>query len=221
MPDHSLDEANALQSPSDLRSPPSRPLARLGRVTVSSVALATACALLVLVLELALLREAEQSGLLAVVVTAMAIQLGFYLLAAGVFLVWFYRAYGVARLLGGRLSYGRLWAVIGWLLPIANFIVPKHLTDDYWRAPDPSKDAHGPESRVPALIHWWWAAWVVASVLGTISAVAFDDLEDGTGLNDALLIDISAQALYVISGVLCVLVVRALTRRLDDAQDPS
>lgn len=98
---------------------------------------------------------------------------GMAAIAAGIlFVVWFYRAYQnlVPLKTQGRFSSG--WAIGAWLIPILNLFRPKQIANDIWRTSDPSLPAEPGTAwlqvKVAPLLHWWWAAWVVASLVGLI-----------------------------------------------------
>ncbi len=83
-------------------------------------------------------------------------------LTAGFFLLWFRRARSNARLLAGvDPSVRRSFAYAGWLLPVANLVVPRRTLAEL-RPPGSSG------GRV--VLHVWWLLWI-ATV--TVSALAF------------------------------------------------
>jgi hypothetical protein len=68
-----------------------------------------------------------------------ALQLTLVVLAGVGIVLWTRRAYRNLPALdvsGARLA--RRWAVLGWLIPGVNFVVPKRVLDDTWRASDPA-----------------------------------------------------------------------------------
>ncbi|GAB2960284.1 hypothetical protein GCM10027280_56350 [Micromonospora polyrhachis] len=86
----------------------------------------------------------------------LAIASGVAIVAAAVLvIIWCYRAYKNLEAFpdaGQTLSSG--WAIAGWLVPFANFVVPCRVManiarDSLWRA------------RTPVLVGVWWAAWLV------------------------------------------------------------
>jgi hypothetical protein len=85
------------------------------------------------------------------------------------FLAWFHRAYGNLRALGvTEPRYKRGWAIGAWFIPFANLVLPKQMANDLWRAGDPSMQPNDPgwQGRpVAPLLHWWWAFYLVGSVV--------------------------------------------------------
>ncbi len=95
------------------------------------------------------------------------------------FLIWFHRAHRNLPSLGARdLKYKPGWAVGGFFVPFLNLVRPLQVMREVWYGSDPSRverDASfdGPSIRnqlgTPALVGWWWALFLVSSLLGNIS----------------------------------------------------
>ena len=103
---------------------------------------------------------------------AMIILSGFVALAIFVLLViWLYRAAKNNEALGRqnpRLGPG--WAIGGWFIPIANFVIPFIVMDDVWRGADPSIARGDPGWRRTSTLGAIWA-WLVTAVIFTIPSV--------------------------------------------------
>jgi Domain of unknown function (DUF4328)/Protein of unknown function (DUF2510) len=113
--------------------------------------------------------EADASDLLQGLIGLL--QLLLYLGTGVTFLVWFWRAYRNLPVLGAKsLRFSSGWAVGAWFVPFLNLVRPKQMTDDIWRASDPALPARPgtawKQQRVPALLHWWWALFILSGVLG-------------------------------------------------------
>jgi hypothetical protein len=80
-----------------------------------------------------------------------------------VYLIWFARAYGWARVMRGGTQYSTGLAVGGWFIPFANFVLPYLALRDLWRRV--MNDAGG-------LVALWWAGYVVAFVIQTMYSMA-------------------------------------------------
>jgi len=95
-----------------------------------------------------------------------------FLFAVGLavaFLVWFHRAYSnAAGLTRQQLRYGTGWSVGAWFIPIFNLWRPKQIANDVWRAGDPNARDNPGWNALPVagLVHWWWAIWILGSVIG-------------------------------------------------------
>ncbi|WP_346536460.1 DUF4328 domain-containing protein [Micromonospora sp. DPT] len=112
-----------------------------------------------------LARQAERDGdsevLLGALLLEAALTLPFvvaYLAAAVLVIIWTWRARKNIDAFPGALPVlGQGWAIAGWLVPFANFVVPVRVVaniarDSLWRR------------STPWLVVVWWAAWLVFSV---------------------------------------------------------
>jgi hypothetical protein len=146
------------------------------------------------------------------------LQLVSVLMTAIAFAFWIRRAYRNLGALGVRwLRFKLGWAVAGCFVPFINLARPKSIANDIWRATDPAlpREIDEPPAggRVAPLLNWWWAAWIVSGFL--------DGSGDGLDAR-ASLDEILSQAqryaagdtVSVISGILAILVVRAITDRM-------
>jgi hypothetical protein len=88
-------------------------------------------------------------------------------------IIWLYRAAKNNEALGRqnpRLGPG--WAIGGWFIPVANFVIPFIVMDDVWRGSDPSIPRGDPNWRRSSTMGAIWA-WLVTAVIFTIpSAIA-------------------------------------------------
>ncbi|MCA9759359.1 MAG: DUF4328 domain-containing protein [Candidatus Eisenbacteria bacterium] len=78
---------------------------------------------------------------------------------AVVWLVWFRAAYRNLRALTGKpLGRSLAWAVLGWILPIVNLVLPYRLLSEVWYE---SIEQFDPEDdRKFVVVQLWMAAWV-------------------------------------------------------------
>lgn len=82
------------------------------------------------------------------------------LATAAVFITWF--AFAIRRLHAARpdaFRYGWGWAIGGWFVPLFNFVQPKQMVNDAWRA------AYGRAQVIPRTFHFWWALSVTGFVV--------------------------------------------------------
>ena len=79
--------------------------------------------------------------------------------------VWIYNAACNARALGARgLQISPGWAVGWYFVPLMSLFKPFQGMEEIWTA---SASAAGWRSqRTPALLRWWWGAWLLANVAG-------------------------------------------------------
>jgi Domain of unknown function (DUF4328)/Protein of unknown function (DUF2510) len=162
--------------------------------------------------------EADASDTRQAVVTLL--QLGCWVATAVGFLVWFQRAYANLPRLGMEpLRFGPGWSVGGWFVPFLNLVRPKQIMDDIWRGSDPDRPPaqldgawHG--TRVPVLLHLWWAVFLLSWVLDRLLLAQARGGGDSvqalrTGSASALISD----AVDVLLGLLALQVVLKVTRR--------
>jgi hypothetical protein len=90
-----------------------------------------------------------------------------YVATAVLFVVWTYRAYRNLPALGAPdMRFGKGWAIGGWFVPILALWRPKQIVNDIWRTGDEGLPANALQREwgvvaVPAMLTFWWAAWLV------------------------------------------------------------
>lgn len=135
----------------------------------------------------------------------------FVLLATGVaFIVWLVRAYDNAEMrLAYRLRHSRGWAIGSWFVPFLNFVRPKQIVDDVWRASRPDREA---TPTVPPYVHLWWLAFLLS---GLVQRVIVRGTDDSTleGLRSATRLGLLSDVLSLVAGLLAIVVVVQLTNR--------
>jgi hypothetical protein len=170
--------------------------------------------------DLGALRDIEDADSLVAGTGALAVML---MIAVFVLIViWLWRAAKNLEVLGRvNPTLGPGWAIGGWFIPAANFVLPALVINDAWRGSDPQVPIGRTDwKRAPGsgLFVLWWIAFVAAGVLGIVSGgfsnesgeyESFADFRNGTSFG------IAQAALYSVAAVLGALFVRALTRRQD------
>jgi hypothetical protein len=139
---------------------------------------------------------------------------GVFLVTSIAFLVWFRRAYGNLEAFGCSTAHGKGWAIGAWFVPILSLFRPFQMTRELWTKSDPDAD---PEEVVvasgPPLLGAWWAAWIVANVLGQASARVGASAETPGELELSTFVDLAYDATTLVSAPLAILVVRGITAR--------
>jgi hypothetical protein len=157
-----------------------------------------------------------------------AVQAGWFLVTAGLWLAWFRRAYLNLPALGARrLRFRPWWAVGAWLLPVFSLFRPKQVLNDVWRASDPDLPADQADTwrrrPVAELLGWWWLAFLASVLVRSITTEAvhgaadfmllgllperFDRFQASAGMQ------VVADLLTVVCALLAVAVVRRTTAR--------
>lgn len=141
-----------------------------------------------------------------------------------VFLVWFRRAYRNLPSLGARgLRFKPGWAVGSWFVPILNWWRPLQITNDIWRASDPSlgtePNTGWRDRQVTALLGLWWVAWLIANQIGQLLFRRSFGAETVKDFQTAARTTLAADISSAIATALVIAVVWRITRRqLERAQ---
>ncbi|MFZ6003740.1 MAG: DUF4328 domain-containing protein [Actinomycetota bacterium] len=142
------------------------------------------------------------------------------LIAAGVaWVMWQQRARSNAAALGaGGQRHTNALAAASWIVPIANFFLPKQVTDDLWRGSDPEAPrVFNVQGRpVWSIVNVWWALWIVGGLLGRflLRTEPVDDISEVDELVRDVRLEIFSQVLVVVAAVLAIMIVRRVTERL-------
>ena len=153
---------------------------------------------------------------------AMIILSGFVALAIFVLLIiWLYRAAKNNEALGRlnpRLSPA--WAIWGWIIPVANLVIPFIVMDDVWRGADPSIARGDPGWRRSSTLGAIWA-WLVTAVIFTVPSVIASssgdiraDEPDKVRRDDILRIIGAFGA--ILAAVFAIIVVRRISARQEE-----
>jgi hypothetical protein len=153
------------------------------------------------------------------VTTSGLLQTGCYVVCIIAFLVWYGRAYFNLQRLGVRdLRFGEGMAIFYWFIPIANFFRPKQVVNDIWRGSDPDLPrGHWARGHVPAVIHFWWAAWLIS---GFAERIFFRrSMEDVNTPADFVSLSqtfIAWDLIDFIPAILAIVVILKITRRQEE-----
>ena len=138
------------------------------------------------------------------------------------FIVWCWRAAKNQQALGRapeRLGSG--WAVGGWFIPLANFVIPVLVVQDLWRGSDVAIASGDPRWRIAErswLVGWWWGLFLVPLFIG-FGADAQDSTTELSTLRGQNLLAFVAMLAVFVATVLGVLVVRRLDERQAACRD--
>lgn len=107
----------------------------------------------------------EGSGIAIDFLLTMA-HLGLHLGLVGVgalFIWWLYRGLGDPRLggtsLAGTKPLARHWAITGWLIPVANLVLPFLMVRQLWQG---AQLRRGQPHRVPVTMALWWLSFLAS-----------------------------------------------------------
>ncbi|MFI7384526.1 DUF4328 domain-containing protein [Streptomyces sp. NPDC049813] len=128
------------------------------------------------------------------------------------FLAWFLRVRDNAHVLAplGQ-SKTRVWAVLGFFVPVVSFWFPRRIALDTWHA-----SAGGPElDRARASsgpVELWWFLWLANQFLGRLVGRYYERAESLSAIRSATAWVMAGDALDIVSAVAAILFVRSLTR---------
>jgi uncharacterized membrane protein YgcG len=147
-------------------------------------------------------------------------QLVLTIVAGIAFLLWFSRAYRNVIAMGIRNPrYGTRWAVISWFVPFANLVIPKKASNDIDRGSDPEMaygDPNFAERPVSPLLHWWWAAWLIAGVLDRAAGGLSENARTAQDISSEATVYVVADLVDALAAALAIAVVLRITRRNEE-----
>jgi hypothetical protein len=152
-----------------------------------------------------------------------------FIIAAGVFIAWFFQAYKNLRRLGvHNMRYGTGWAIGAWFIPIFGMIRPKQITNDVWRGSERGVDVSTQwrQVAVPSFVHWWWGLFLLHNVLvekarsmlssGRDKLTFFSSYDSGLSeIESGALVDIFGAVCTIAAVILAMVVVSRISERLD------
>jgi hypothetical protein len=124
-------------------------------------------------------------------------------------LVWQARSQRNLSALGSTgLRFSPGWAVGWWFVPVANLALPYLTMRELWKASDPRSGAIDWRSQKTTPLLWlWWAGWVGAVALGSLSVTIGANATSIDGSISAAYLSMAQSLVYVIAAVLAILVV--------------
>ena len=131
-----------------------------------------------------------------------------------VWIMWQYRYVRNAERFGRKLQLGPGWAIGGWLIPLANLVLPARQLKE-------SAEVSDGERRAPQLLYVWAATWAVANLVLRITAAMRPELDETSavtlaegleGYQGADKVTILAFFLYVAAAIFAIVLVRRLSR---------
>lgn len=156
------------------------------------------------------------------IVQGVVITIGGAVLVTGVLvIIWMWRAAKNNQALGReRPRFGPGWAIGGWLIPIANLVIPVLMMQDLWRGSDssiPRGDMRWKIADRSPLVGWWWGLWIASSGVLSFAGGGNENLVNTLSkLQSNLRFGVVSAVLSVGASVLALLVVRRLSQRQDE-----
>jgi hypothetical protein len=137
-------------------------------------------------------------------------------------IIWTYRAAknneALARLYP-RLKPG--WAIAGWLIPLANLVLPVLILQDLWRGSDVATRRGDPAWRLnkgSALIGWYWGVFIASSIRYGVGAprarlIVTSELRDLRNHDTVALI---GMVVTIAAAILAIQVIRRIAARQEE-----
>lgn len=209
-----------------------RPLWRWAWFALVGIALSVAAQLLATFDDLALwfrlegtdvVSNAEFVALLDRSVMLLRMNAAVFAVAGVAFMGWLYRARSNVAAFGVMgLTYDKGWAIGGWLIPFANFVIPGRIVAQVYRASDPVQrpgqlGAFGGRSAAP--VWCWWAAFAGLMAVHQLrffvdinTNLAYTDEAYVSGRGQLAGLSVIAAVLAIVAALLVVQIVVQLTR---------
>lgn len=145
-------------------------------------------------------------------------QLGVVVATAILFLMWMYRAHRNLKALGAQnLEFTSGWAIGYFFVPFINLVRPYQAMVEIWKASDPEipvgDGLSWKNSPVPALLGWWWGAYLVSNITGQAVMRSAISAETPDALIRSDQITLFSIPFSTISSLLAMALVKAVTER--------
>ena len=128
-------------------------------------------------------------------------RLALYAVIAVTFIAWLHRARINVRAFGcRRFRYPRIWAIIGFFIPILNFFRPYQVVSEVWRASDP-RAVETPMAWISMPVSRYVLAWWVTFLASAFLEVVAAGLVTNSGFTSAELF--AARGVGVLAGITC------------------
>lgn len=133
--------------------------------------------------------------------TLLASRLVLYAAIAVAFIVWLHRCRINVRAFGcRRFRYSRIWAIIGFFIPILNFFRPYQVVAEVWRASDP-RAVETPVAWIPMPVSRYVLAWWVTLLASAFLEILAVGLVTHSGVTAGDLF--AARSIGVLAGITC------------------
>lgn len=145
-------------------------------------------------------------------------QMSVYFVTAVLFIRWFHRAYANLPAIGVEgLGHGVPWAIGAWFVPIISLVWPKQMANEIWQGSDPllepDEGRQWRSGKVPLFIGMWWLAFIASSLLVGVGWELWGDAKTYSDIKVAAAIEVTGNAIAVLSGVLAYVVVDRASER--------
>jgi hypothetical protein len=142
-----------------------------------------------------------------------------FLVTGVVFIIWQFRHAKNAQVLGARGGLGPGWAIGGWFVPFANYLLPAMQMHQSSRASDLAGRRQGTRGQGSGLVVVWAVLFALASLIFSVggglapadsTSASFQDLEDVASSDRTQAVGLG---LYALTAVAAIVMVRGLSAR--------
>jgi hypothetical protein len=145
----------------------------------------------------------------------LMVEAGVLIVTAVAFISWLYLA--LKNIQGWRiagLSWGPGWAIGGWLIPLANLVIPALVVNAAYKGSEAPAGRRYPGYGRPGLIVAWWLTFVIG---GRLQNASGRDVS-GQGVVYPVTYTTMEAALAITAALLAIAIVRAITRLQSERQ---
>lgn len=142
------------------------------------------------------------------------VQLVLYLVTAGFFATWAYRAHQNLSLLAvPALKYTPGWAAGGFFIPFVNLVRPFQVIREVWKASDPALTGALWTTSTANLVTGWWVSFLLMNALGQISSRLVGSTPTLDDLMAAGTASLLSDLVGVVAALLAFLMIRGISLR--------
>lgn len=176
----------------------------------------------------------SMGGVVGLALLVVLVSIGVFIAQAILILQWFHRAAWNSKRIGETLGFKMTlepgWAVGGWFIPLANYVLPYLVAADIHKAHEAAtKAAGGTATFSKGNLLLWWLTWVGAQILpgmiGGIMGVQAGLSGNASGMQDGVLIGaVVGLIAQIIAGLLMykwITVLEAQEKTFNPAQSPA
>jgi hypothetical protein len=134
------------------------------------------------------------------------------------FSMWFHRTYRNLPALGAKnLLTKPGWAVGSFFIPILNLFRPYQAAREIvvYSDPEYAGDRLASSLGAPALLKWWWGAWIIGNVVSRMGDRVTDLAEEAESLIIARVITGMAEIVLLSAGIMAIVIIRRATADQD------
>lgn len=144
-----------------------------------------------------------------------AVRLLVFLISALLFLMWHYRVhYQLHAVRGSGVKFSPSMVVVGWLIPLANLVLPYLVVRSSWRASYASMDRA--DGSLPGYLIFWWFGYLLGETLTSVADNMFENTSTVQSFTTATIVESVGFICLIVSALLALRLVKQITARIND-----